>query len=157
MATEWTVAATGGRAHVFPLRVYYEDTDSGGVVYYANYLRYAERARTEMLRDAGIEQRALMEADGIVFAVRRCEVDYLRPARLDDALEVVTRNLEFEGASLWAEQVVRRGSEELARLRLRIACVGAGGRPARLPANLRTALAPLAKPRTQSSARQDRN
>ena len=145
MASEPAVGAIASRTHVFPLRVYYEDTDAGGVVYYANYLRYAERARGEMLRAVGIEQRALMESDGIVFAVRRCEVDYLRPARLDDALEVVTGNIELEAASLWAEQVVRRGTDDLVRMRLRLACVGAGGRPARLPSYLRAALAPLAK------------
>jgi acyl-CoA thioester hydrolase len=154
MTTEPALGVIASGTHVFPIRVYWEDTDAGGVVYYANYLRFAERARSEMLRAVGIEQRALMESDGIVFAVRRCEVDYLRPARLDDTLEVVTGNIELEAASLWAEQVVRRGGDELVRMRLRLACVGAGGRPARLPIRLRAALAPLAKPDlTPSQAR----
>lgn len=145
MANEPTLGTIIAGTHVFPLRVYYEDTDAGGVVYYANYLRYAERARSEMLRAVGIEQRALAESDGIAFAVSRCEVDYLRPARLDDTLEVVTGNIELEGASLWVDQVIRRGAEELVRMRVRVACVGDDGRPARLPARLRTALAPLVK------------
>jgi acyl-CoA thioester hydrolase len=145
MAIEPTSGRIASGTQVFPLRVYYEDTDAGGVVYHASYLRYAERARGEMLRAVGIGQRALAESDGIVFAVRRCEIDYLRPARLDDALEIVTGNLALEAASLWADQVVRRGAEDLVRMRLRLACVGAGGRPARLPPCLRTALAPLVK------------
>lgn len=134
-----------GGAHYYPLRVYYEDTDVGGVVYYANYLRYAERARTEMLRAVGVAPRLLKDRHGVEFAVRRCEVDYLRPARLDDALDVVTGNIELEAASLWADQAVRRGDDELVRLRLRIACLDAGGRPVRLPHDLRAALAPLAR------------
>ena len=143
MANEPALGTIASGTHVFPLRVYYEDTDAGGVVYYANYLRYAERARSEMLRAVGIGQRALAESEGVVFAVSRCEVDYLRPARLDDALEIVTGRIELEAASLWADQLIRRGAEELVRMRVRLACVGAGGRPARLPPRLRTALAPL--------------
>ncbi len=131
--------------HVFSVRVYYEDTDSGGVVYYANYLKFAERARSEMLRSVGLDHGRLMDGDGIAFAVHRCEIDYLAPAYLDDMLEVHTGNLEFEGASLWAEQVVKRGGEALVRMRLRLACVRPSGRPARLPEGLRAALRPLVR------------
>ena len=132
--------------HVFPVRVYYEDTDTGGVVYYANYLKYAERARTEMLRAVGLDHGRLLAADGIAFAVHRCEIDYLTPARLDDALEIHTGNLEMEAASLWAEQVVTREGDALVRMRLRLACIARSGRPQRLPGAIRAALRPLARP-----------
>lgn len=131
--------------HVLPIRIYFEDTDAGGIVYYANYLKYAERARTEWMRDLGADHSGLMSQEGVMMTVKRCEAEFVAPARLDDALEVVTGNIELEAASLWAEQLVRRGGDELVRLRLRLACVGAGGRPARLPTRLRAALAPLAK------------
>lgn len=130
---------TAPGAHVFPVRVYYEDTDAGGVVYHANYLRFAERARTEMLREAGIVHSALMASDGLGFIVRRCAVDFLKPARLDDALEVHTRVLGATGARLEAEQTIRRGAEDMARLVLEIACVDREGRPQRLPNRLLTA------------------
>lgn len=126
--------------HVFPVRVYYEDTDAGGVVYYANYLRFAERARTELMRDCGIDHTTLLQREGVILAVRRCEADYVRPARLDDLLEVRTRFAETTGASLWMEQTVRRDDETIAAMRLRIVCLRADGRPARLPEALRAAV-----------------
>ena len=129
--------------HVYPVRVYYDDTDAGGVVYYANFLKMAERARTELLRLIGAEHAILARDEGVMLAVRRCEVDYLRPARLDDALQIRTKLLDIGGASLWAEQVVRRGDVELARLKLRIACVTLTGRAARIPSALRAALQPF--------------
>ncbi len=110
------IAARAPHSHVFPLRVYYEDTDSGGVVYYANYLKFAERARTELLRRYGIDHGALMERDGIVFAVRSCDIEYLKPARLDDMLEVHSGNLRLGGASLRMDQTVMRGGDILVRL-----------------------------------------
>ena len=122
-----------GDAHIFPVRVYYEDTDVAGIVYYANYLKYAERARTEFLRLLGFDQSVLLDRHGIGFAVRRCEIDYRLPARLDDALEVHSRMRELGGASLRAEQVVRRGEAELVRLRVRLACMDRAGRPVRMP------------------------
>ena len=127
-------------AHIFPLRVYYEDTDAGGIVYYANYLRFAERARTEYLRSVGADHQTLLAEDGIAFTVRQCSVDYMSPAFLDDPLEVHTRFLEVRGASLRAEQVVKRKTDELARLNVRLACVGDDGRPRRMPTALRSAL-----------------
>lgn len=133
----------GAAEHVFPVRVYYEDTDSGGVVYHSNYLRFAERARTELLRAHGIEHEALRANEGVMFAVRRCEIDYVRPARLDDRLEIATRLIELTGASFWVEQVVRRGSEILAQLKLRLVCVRQDGKPARIPAVLRSIADPL--------------
>ena len=127
-------------AHIFPLRVYYEDTDVGGIVYYANYLRFAERARTEYLRSVGADHQTLLAEDGIAFTVRQCSVDYMSPAFLDDPLEVHTRFLEVRGASLRAEQVVKRKTDELASLNVRLACVGDDGRPRRMPTALRSAL-----------------
>lgn len=129
--------------HVLRLRVYYEDTDAGGVVYYANYLRYAERARTELLRGLGIGQRALADETGLIFAVRRLKADFIAPARLDDDLEIVTTVTGTRGASADMEQVVRRGGDELVRLEVRIACVNARGRATRFPPALARAFAGL--------------
>ncbi|MEE9545495.1 MAG: tol-pal system-associated acyl-CoA thioesterase [Rhodospirillales bacterium] len=128
--------------HVFQLRVYYEDTDAGGVVYYANYLKFAERARTEMLRGLGFENSRLMDGDGpgtgIALAVRQMAVDYLKPARLDDLLEVHTRILEIGGASLCLQQLVRRGTEDLVRMQITLACMNlTSKRTARLPTGLK--------------------
>lgn len=136
--------------HITTLRVYYEDTDTGGIVYYANYLKFAERARTEVLRDLGIAQRALMDSDGLAFAVRRCEVDYLAPARLDDELEVRTTLRALGHASLDLDQAIFRrqpdGGEarELTRLAVRLAVIGRDGRPTRLPSRIADLLRPLA-------------
>lgn len=130
-------------AYLFPVRVYYEDTDAAGLVYYANYLKFAERARTEMLRRLGVEQERLRADTGLVFVVRRCAADYLLPARLDDDLVVVTRLKALGGASLDLDQDVRRGDALLVRLVFQIACLGQNGRPQRLPPVLRAALGSL--------------
>jgi acyl-CoA thioester hydrolase len=130
--------------HVFRTRVYYEDTDAAGIVYYANYLKFAERARTEILRDAGIVQRALAEEMGVAFAVRSVSVEYLKPARLDDALVVESTIVAVGGATADGIQVVRRAEDglELARVAVRLACIRlAGGQPARIPEAVRSALA----------------
>ena len=120
--------------HVFPIRVYYEDTDAAGIVYYANYLKFAERARTEMLRERGFDHRELDAKDCVAFAVRSCNADYLLPARLDDALEVRTRVTHIGGASLEADQDIAREDAILTRLKIRLACINRAGRPARIPA-----------------------
>lgn len=123
--------------HQFSLRVYYEDTDAGGIVYYANYLRFAERARTEMLRELGVESSRLMAEDGVALAVRRCTVDYIKPAVLDDALIVETEVTKIGGATLEALQIVRRDNDELVRIELKLGCMTLGGRAARLPEGVR--------------------
>jgi acyl-CoA thioester hydrolase len=128
-------------AHSFPIRVYYEDTDAGGIVYYANYLKFAERARTEMLREAGFHHTAMMQGDGIVLAVRRCAAEYMKPAKLDDMLGVETRVTGLGAATIDLDQSIRRGTEELCRVTVTIACVARDGRPVRLPAPLRQTLA----------------
>ena len=129
--------------HRFPVRVYWEDTDAGGIVYYANYLKFAERARTELLRSAGIDQSRLMDAEGLAFAVRRCQVDFRSPARLDDLLDVTTRVTDVGGASIAMEQVIFHVERDVVRLALDIACVDRNGRPARLPPAIRHGMAEL--------------
>ncbi len=140
--------APGGRfegtEHVYPLRVYHEDTDAGGIVYYANYLKFAERARTEMMRGAGISHGALLDGHDAAFVVSRCVVDYRRPALLDDVIEVRTTIGTVAGAHIEAVQRVERAGELLASIGLRLGCVGRDGRAVRLPAPLRQALSPLA-------------
>ncbi len=126
--------------HVHAVRVYYEDTDAAGVVYYANYLRFAERARSEMLHAMGFSASRLTAETGVAIVVRWCEVDYFAPARLDDTLEIHTRVLAVEGAKLNLEQIVRCGGRDLTRMRLRLVSVSREGRPVRLPADLHDAL-----------------
>lgn len=126
--------------HRFALRVYYEDTDLAGIVYYANYLRYIERARTEFVRALGVDQRVLRETDGLVFAVRRLEAEYLTPARFDDALIVTTAPLALSGARLTLAQAVTRGDTTCFKATVTLAALQATGRPARLPAGLRDRL-----------------
>ena len=132
--------------HRLALRVYYEDTDAGGLVYYANYLKFAERARTEWLRALGFENSGLAESAGASWVVRRCEIDYLSPARLDDEVEVRTRVVALGGASADLEQTVLRGAVDLARLLLRLAFVTPAGKPRRLPASLRAAMQNVIQP-----------
>lgn len=126
------------------LRIYYEDTDFSGFVYHARYLHFFERARTEALRDCGVDQRALFEAEGgpFAFVVRHMSIDYLTPARMDDVVEVKTRVTEIGGASVIMHQVLRRGETVLARADVTIAHLRAG-RPARLDAALKQAFIAL--------------
>jgi acyl-CoA thioester hydrolase len=122
--------------HRFLLRVYYEDTDLAGVVYYANYLRFIERARTEWARDRGVDQGALREAGGIVFAVRRVEADYLAPARFDDLLEVRTEVLGSTGARVVLGQELWRGDHRLFAARVTLVAMDGRGKARRIPARL---------------------
>lgn len=122
--------------HRFPLRVYYEDTDLAGIVYYANYLKFIERARSEWVRELGIDQ-AQMKAEGLVFAVRRVEADYLTPAKFDDELEVVTTMEPGSGVRLIVKQDVMRGKDVLFSAIVTIICMTEGGAVARLPAAIR--------------------
>lgn len=126
--------------HSLPLRVYYEDTDSGGIVYYANYLKFAERGRTEFLRDLGFGHQELLKGRGIGFAVRRCVVEYRKPAVLDDALTVETRLTDIRGARFEMSQSVLRNATILCDLAVTLACIDGSGRPVRLPDDLRDAL-----------------
>ena len=136
-----TSGRIAGGVHVLPLRIYYEDTDAAGIVYYANWLRFLERGRTELLRLLGQQHSALRDEQGVNWVVRRCAIDYLKPARLDETIEVVTSCGELRGASLAMIQLARRGEEILVRAELVVACMGATGRPVRLPPHVRSALA----------------
>ncbi|MCB1885568.1 MAG: tol-pal system-associated acyl-CoA thioesterase [Geminicoccaceae bacterium] len=123
-----------GEAHAFPVRVYYEDTDAAGIVYYANYLKFAERARTEWLRGLGLDHPALLALHGGHFAVRRCAADYRRPARLDDLLRVESRLLRAKGARLTLAQDVRHEDRGLlVAIEVELVFLTLALRPARLP------------------------
>lgn len=124
-------------AFSWPVRVYWEDTDAGGVVYYANYLKFLERARSEWLRTLGIHQAELAAQDDVLFVVRRVEADYRKPARFDDALAVQSRITELGRASLTMAQQVWRGDEVLLAAQVKLACVSASGmRAAKIPPHL---------------------
>ncbi|MBR9652656.1 tol-pal system-associated acyl-CoA thioesterase [Thalassovita aquimarina] len=123
--------------HKLPIRVYYEDTDMAGIVYYANYLRYIERARSEWVRELGIDQREMKEADGLVFVVRRVEADYLAPAKLDDLLTVETETVQLTGVRWILEQRVKRGEDVLFQAVVTVVMMTETGHPARMPANIR--------------------
>ncbi|HEX7791074.1 MAG TPA: tol-pal system-associated acyl-CoA thioesterase [Afipia sp.] len=130
--------------HVMQVRVYYEDTDFTGIVYHANYLRFMERGRTNYLRLLGADQHALFaeaqsEAPGFAFVVRSMQIEYLKPARMDDVLEVVTVPADIRGASITLAQEVRRGDEVLAEARVKVAFVS-GGRARPIPKALRIAM-----------------
>jgi len=129
-------------SHSLNLRVYYEDTDLAGIVYYANYLKFIERGRSEWIRDLGVDQTALKTEEGIVFAVRRLEADYLRPAKFDDVLTVSTELTAETGARIVLEQVVLRGEERLFTATVTLVCLSETGAAARLPAHVRRKLAP---------------
>lgn len=129
-----------GVAHRFELRVYYEDTDLAGIVYYANYLRFIERGRSEWVRSLGVDQARLRAEQGVVFAVRRVEADYLRPAVFDDVLVVETALVELGGARIVLDQTVWRGEERLFAARVVLVCVGAGMGAVRIPDGVRQVL-----------------
>ncbi|SDI66378.1 tol-pal system-associated acyl-CoA thioesterase [Lutimaribacter saemankumensis] len=121
------------KVYTLPIRVYYEDTDMAGIVYYANYLRYIERGRSEWVREVGLDQNRMKDEDGIVFAVRRVEADYLAPARLDDRLDVLTWVAERKPARMIMGQEVRRGDKVLFRALVTVICMTLDGRPVRMP------------------------
>ena len=132
-----------GRHHM-QIRVYYEDTDFSGVVYHANYLRFMERGRTNYLRLIGADHRALFEATeqeapGFAFVVRSMTIDFLKPARMDDVLSIVTAPQEIKGASILLAQEVRRGEDVLIEAKVRVAFVS-GGRARPIPKPLRVAM-----------------
>jgi acyl-CoA thioester hydrolase len=137
-----------GAAHYFPVRVYYEDTDLSGIVYHANYLRWFERARSDLLRLLGIDQRAAQEAGEGTYAVADLTIRYAAPARLDDAVIVETRAAELRAASCRLHQTARRDSELLAEQTLRVGFIGADGRPKRQPDAWRAAFATLMEDKT---------
>lgn len=129
--------------HSHPVRVYYEDTDLAGIVYYANYLKFIERGRSEWVRACGIDQNALKAGQGIVFAVRKVDADYLKPARYDDVLQVTTQLMALGGARIELRQEVWRGADRLFSAHVVLVCIAENGQPARIPAEVRAALQPV--------------
>jgi len=125
--------------HLFPVRVYYEDTDMGGVVYHANYLRFIERARSDWVRQLGNDQNAMRD-QGIVWVVRRIECDYLAAARFEDELMVETEVVSVSGARLVMAQVVKRGDQAIFTATVTAVCMNGAGKPVRLPAEIRAQL-----------------
>jgi acyl-CoA thioester hydrolase len=126
---------------IWPVRVYYEDTDAGGVVFYANHLKFFERARTEMLRAMGFEQDELIVSEGIIFVVRSVQVDYLSPARFNEQLQVSAKVNLAKKASLTFEQTITRGDEVLCEGSVRVACLDVQTmRPKMIPETLSSAL-----------------
>lgn len=130
--------------HNLEIRVYYEDTDAGGIVYYANYLKFCERSRTELLRSAGFENKPLMEREGFIFVVRHLEADYIASAYLDDVLTVKTSVETVKNASFIMKQTIfcHRNDEDkkLFEMDVTLVCVGTNGKPVRLTDELRKAL-----------------
>lgn len=132
-----------GETHVLAVRVYFEDTDCAGLVYHTNFLKYCERGRSDFIRLLGIDQTGLASpaaGEPAVFVVRRIEIDYLKPGRMDDVLEVVTRCGEIGTASLVLDQEVRRGATVLVHAKVMVVLVGASGKPQRLGPLVRGAL-----------------
>jgi acyl-CoA thioester hydrolase len=132
-----------GDTHVLPVRVYFEDTDFAGLVYHANFLKFCERGRSDFIRLLGVHHQVLAnpeQGEPSVFVVRRIEIDYLRPARLDDVLEVVTRCEEIGGASLTLLQEMRRGETLIVRAKVVVVLVSSSGKPQRLGQLVRGAL-----------------
>lgn len=127
--------------HSFTCRVYYEDTDMAGIVYYANYLKFIERARSEWVRSLGVDQGKLKDEDGIVFAVRRIEADYLRSAVFDDELTITTEMKSLSPARTILEQVVRRDSDVVFQADVTLVAMTENGKPTRLPSVFRQFLA----------------
>jgi len=138
-----------GETHVLPVRVYFEDTDFTGLVYHANFLKFCERGRSDFIRLLGIDHQSLAEpkeGEPAVFVVRRIEIDYLKPARIDEVLEVVTRCAEIGGATLVLDQEVRRDGTPLARAKISVVLVSHAGKPQRLGQLVRGALQRFVNP-----------
>jgi acyl-CoA thioester hydrolase len=132
-----------GETHILPIRVYFEDTDCVGVVYHANFLKFCERARSDFIRLLGIDAKGLAspeQGEPAVFVVRRVEIDYLKPGRMDDLLEVVTTTAEIGSASLVLQQDVMRAETLLVRARVTVVLVSKAGKPQRLGVIVRNAL-----------------
>lgn len=123
--------------HEFSLRVYYEETDMAGIVYYANYLKYIERGRTEFVRALGVDQTAMKEGQGLVFAVKSLTADYVYPAKFDDILRVETTISGLSAARMVMGQQVFRGAQLLFDAEVTVICMTLGGKPQRLPADIR--------------------
>lgn len=132
--------------HHFPFQVYWEDTDAGGIVYYANYLKFIERARTDLLRGLDINQQKMMTEDGLNFVVRDCRIEYLKPAKMDDSLYVKTTVNTVLGATLHMHQEVIRDGVTLIKSDVRVACLQKSGRPARFSPQIKDKFLSIVQP-----------
>ena len=142
-----TAGRFDGRAHILPVRIYYEDTDCSGVVYHANYLRYFERGRSDYLRLAGISHTELLEGEApTAFAINKINLEFLKAARIDDALTVVTTYNRIQGPRLIINQALHRGHEVVATAAVEACCISLNGRPVRPPALLLQRLKPFLDP-----------
>jgi acyl-CoA thioester hydrolase len=140
-----------GRFHHLPVRVYYEDTDFSGIVYHANYLRFFERGRSDFLRVAGVHHGALLEsAEPMAFAVNRMQIEFRKPARIDDALTVRTVFETMRGPRIFIAQTLMRGAEELVAAQVEVCCISLTGRPRKPPALLLDRLKPFLEPSASS-------
>lgn len=140
-----TAGAMDGNVHLYPLRVYYEETDAGRMVYHAAYLKFAERARTEMMRVNGLDHTEMIEKFGLVFAVHSAEIRYLRQAKLEDELIVLTTVAALGGASMTMDQRINLVDDEgigpaISNIKIKLVIVDEAGRPQRLPSNIKSAL-----------------
>ena len=141
MSDTATMGRFDGKAHILPVRVYYEDTDLSGIVYHSNYLRFMERGRSEFLRLAGVHHMVMLAHDEpIAWTIRRMEIDYAKPARLDEVLEVHTRYREMTGARLMGEQWVMRDRVILVHAKVEAAIITMSGKPRRIPEDVRAKL-----------------
>jgi len=131
------------QAHHFPIRIYFEDTDAGGIVYYANYLKFMERARTEMLRDHGMDHAAMIRDLNVMFVVRAVKIEYLKPALLDDACTVVTRIAQMGNASVTLQQEVKKDEVTLASAEIVLVSITKAGAVCRIPATIRAKMETL--------------
>ena len=132
-----------GKTFIWPVRIYYEDTDLSGIVYHANYLRYMERARTEFFRALGIKASYLEDADPAAWALRKVQIEYLKPARFDDHIEVRTTTTSLTGVRLCADQSIWRGGEELTKGAVEACIISLSGRPKRIPSEIRDKILPF--------------
>ena len=140
-----------GRTHVLPVRVYYEDTDFTGLVYHATYVRFFERGRSDFLRLAGVDHSSLLEGDSpTAFAVNHIALDFLKPARIDDALTVRSSFDTFRGARIMIAQALWRGDEVLVKAAVEVCCISLTGRPKKPPALLLDRLKPFLEPSASS-------
>ncbi|MGQ0742366.1 MAG: tol-pal system-associated acyl-CoA thioesterase [Alphaproteobacteria bacterium] len=135
-----------GRMHVLPIRVYYEDTDFSGVVYHAKYLHFLERGRSEFLRAAGVRHQGMLKTEEpLVWVVRRMEIEYLKPARVDEDLQVRTAPYDLSGARLSVHQGVWRGAEQLVKAEVEACVITLDGKPRRIPDAVRRKLEKFVK------------
>ena len=141
--TSQSPALIVGGKHRHGVRVYFEDTDAGGIVYYANYLKFSERARTEMLRAIGYEHKDKGKKYGVSFVVRTCNVEFFKPGKLDEFLEVETKILMVRGASIRMRQSVKKGNQELVLMEIKLACISSNGGVMRIPTMLRNRMSDL--------------